>query len=65
LPYLASREGKALGPVEVQCHRVEICYGRETRVDGWVGEHPHRGRGRVDGIGISEGKLKRGTAFRM
>ena len=26
--------------------------GREAGVGGWVGEHPHRSRGRADGIGV-------------
>jgi hypothetical protein len=25
-------------------------------VGGWVGQHPHRGKGRWDGIGVSEGE---------
>jgi hypothetical protein len=34
--------------------------GREDR-SGWLGEHPHRGRGSGDGIGIFQrGDLERG-----
>jgi hypothetical protein len=39
--------GVALGPEGVQCPSVGKCQGGKTRVGGWVGEHPHRGRGRV------------------
>ena len=31
-----------------QCRGIE---GREAGVGGWVEEHPHRSRGRRDGIG--------------
>ena len=27
------------------------CQGEETGVGGWVGEHPHRSRGKKDEIG--------------
>jgi hypothetical protein len=43
-----SVRGEALGPEghwEGQ--------GRKAGMGEWVGEHPHRGRGREDGMGIS------------
>jgi hypothetical protein len=37
-----------------------------VRVGGWVGKHPHRSRGRRDGIkGFLEGKLGKGITFEM
>jgi hypothetical protein len=39
------------------------CRGMPGQEDGsvWVGEHPHRGRGREDGIGgFRRGDLERG-----
>jgi hypothetical protein len=43
--------GEALGPEDVRCPSVEEFQGgRLEWVGGWVGEHPHRGRGRGDGI---------------
>jgi hypothetical protein len=34
-----------------RCPSVGECEGGEEGVGGWVGEHPHRSRGRGDGIG--------------
>jgi hypothetical protein len=35
-------------------------------VDGWLGQHPHRGRGIDDGIwGVVEAKLERGITFEI
>jgi len=51
MPYLASMEGEALGSVKAPCPNVEKCWDGEGRVGGWVGEHPHRSRGRRDRIG--------------
>ena len=42
--------GKAIGPVKARCPNVGECQGGEEGVGGWVGEHPHRSRGRRDGI---------------
>jgi hypothetical protein len=42
--------------------------GQEVRsgwVGGWVREHPHRDRGRRDGIGGSEGETWRGKTFEI
>ena len=39
-------EREALGPVKAQCLSVGECQGGEAGVDGWVGEHPHRSKGR-------------------
>ena len=36
------------------------CQGNEVGVDGWVGEHLHRSRGREDGIGCSGGETRKG-----
>ena len=41
----------ALGPVGVRCPSVGECQGGKSEVGGWVGEHPHRGRERDNGIG--------------
>jgi hypothetical protein len=43
--------GEALGPVKDQCLSVGKCEDRESEMGGW--EHPHRSRGREDGIGVS------------
>ena len=53
--------GEALGPVKAQCPSVGECQDREAGVGGWVREHPHRSRGRGDGIGgIQEGGTGKG-----
>jgi hypothetical protein len=39
--------GEAVGPIKAQCPSVRQGVG----VSGWVGEHPHRRRGREDKIG--------------
>ena len=40
---------------------VRECQGGEMGVGGWVGEHPHRGRGSGDGIGVLQrGNWERG-----
>jgi hypothetical protein len=40
----------------LQCREIE---GREVGVGGWVEEHPHRSRGREDGIeGFREGGIR-------
>jgi hypothetical protein len=43
---------EAVGPVEAQCTSVGECEGGEVGVGGWVGEHPHRSRGRRNGMGV-------------
>ena len=43
--------GEALGPVKALDPSVGECEGGEAGVGEWVGEHPHRSRGRWDGIG--------------
>jgi hypothetical protein len=43
--------GEAFGPVKALCPSVGACQGGEGGVDGWVGEHPHRNRGKRDDIG--------------
>jgi hypothetical protein len=42
--------GEALGPVKASCLIVEEFKGGEAGVDGWVGEHLYRTKGRWDGI---------------
>jgi hypothetical protein len=42
--------GEALGPVKAGCPSVGECQGGKAGVGGWVGEHPHRNRGRGAGI---------------
>jgi hypothetical protein len=47
-----------------QCSGIE---GREVGVGGYVEVHPHRSRGREDGIGYYQegGKLGKGITFEM
>jgi hypothetical protein len=50
--------GEALGPVKDRCPSVEEC--QDGEVGGW-GEHPHRSRGKGDGIrGLRRGNQERG-----
>ena len=51
---------EALDPVKAQCPSVGECWGREAGVVGWLVEHPHRSRGRADGIGGYRGKFRKG-----
>ena len=50
-PCRPSMGGESLGSVKARCPRVGECEGKEEEVGGWMEEHPHRSRGRVDGIG--------------
>ena len=50
-PYEVSMGGEALGLVKAQWHSVGECQCDEDGVDCWVGEHPHRSRGRGNGMG--------------
>jgi hypothetical protein len=45
-PCWASVVEEALGPVKARCSSVGEWEGGEAGVDGWVGEHPPRSRGR-------------------
>ena len=45
-----------------QCRGIE---GGEVGVCGWVKEHPHRSRGREDGIWGFQEKGKQGITFEM
>jgi hypothetical protein len=56
--------GEALGPVKAQCPNVEELEGGKMGVSRWVGEHPHRSRGRawVRGLLREPGK---GITFEM
>ena len=42
---------EVLGPEGIQCPSVGEYEDRKMGMGGWVGKHPHRGRGRRDGIG--------------
>ena len=42
---------EALGPVKARCPSIGKFEGGEVGVGGWVGENPHRSRGKGDGIG--------------
>jgi hypothetical protein len=53
---------EALGPVKALCPSVGEREDVEVGVGRQVGEHPHRSRGRRDGIGVSGGK---GMTFEM
>ena len=58
---MASMRGEAFGPVKAQFPSVGECQGSKGEVGGWVGEHPHRNRGRLVGIGgLWRGNWKRG-----
>jgi hypothetical protein len=52
--------GKVLGPMKAQVRGIE---GREVGVGGWVKEHPHRNRGREDGIGGFQGEGGKGDSI--
>ena len=41
------------------------CQGGKVGVGGWVGEYPHRGRGRGDGMGVLEGRPGKGITFEI
>jgi hypothetical protein len=57
--------GEALGPVKARCPNVGECQGRKARVNEWVGEHPHRNRGRKARIGgFRGGNRERGYHFK-
>ena len=47
-PCWTSVGGEALGPEGVQCPSIGECQGE--RMGEWVEEHPHRGRGKGDGM---------------
>jgi hypothetical protein len=53
--------GATFWPDGVQYPSVGEFQGRKVEVGGWEGEHPHRGRGRGDGIeSFQRGDLERG-----
>jgi hypothetical protein len=56
---------EALGPVKALCLSVGECEVREAGVCGWVGEHPHRSRGREMERGGSVGQSGKGITFEM
>jgi hypothetical protein len=43
--------GEALGPVKARCPSVGEWQDWKAGVGGWMEEHPHRSRGREDGLG--------------
>ena len=43
--------GEGIGLSKTQCPSVGEFEGREAGVGGCMGEHPHRSRGRGEGIG--------------
>ena len=53
---LSINGGKVIGSVKAGFSISGECQGRELRVGGWVGEHPHRSRWKRDGIGNSQGQ---------
>ena len=58
--------GKALVPVKAWCPSVGESQGKEAGVHGWVAEHPHSSRERVDGIGgFCRRNLEKGITFEM
>jgi hypothetical protein len=50
-PCWISMGREALGLVKAQCRSVGECQYRKGGENGWVEEHPHRSRGKEDGIG--------------
>jgi hypothetical protein len=42
---LTSMGGEALGPVEVLCSSIGRFWSSRVGEGGWVGKHPHRGKG--------------------
>jgi hypothetical protein len=58
--------GAALGPEGIQCPNVGECQGGKMGVGGWVGKHPHRGRGEEEvGRGFPKGRPGKGKTFDM
>jgi hypothetical protein len=44
-------EEEVTGPVKAQCPSIAEHWGAKVGVDVWVGECPHRGRGRGNRVG--------------
>jgi hypothetical protein len=59
-PYLASMGIEAFGRVKAQCPSVGEFQGSEAGMGGWVGEHPHKSRGRGRGQEVWRGKIRKG-----
>jgi hypothetical protein len=55
--------GKDFGPVKARCFSVGECQGQKAEMGEWAGEHPHRSRGREDGIWISRGEARKKDNF--
>jgi hypothetical protein len=58
--YLASMGGEALDSVDACCPTEREFHGSRVEVGRWVGEHPLRGKGEGDGMGICEGETWQG-----
>jgi hypothetical protein len=66
MTYPSSMGGEVLGFVKPQYSSVGKFKGREAGVYRWVGEHPHKSRGREDVIGSFQGvELGKGIIFLM
>jgi hypothetical protein len=50
LPAYIAEDGKR-GPGKARCPGSGQRQNGEVGVSGWVGEHPHRSKGKEDGIG--------------
>ena len=61
---LDKRGVETLGPVGIQCPSVGECKGRKAGVSEWVGEYPHRARGRGDRMGVLEVGPGKGITFK-
>jgi hypothetical protein len=65
-PCWTSVGGEALGSEGVWCSCVGECQDKKTGVSWWVGEHPHRGRGRGNGErGFWRGDVERGNIWNV
>ena len=58
-PSCTSVGGEVIRPEGVPFSNVGEFQGGKAGVGGWVGKHPHRGRGREDVIGGSEGETQK------
>jgi hypothetical protein len=52
-------EREVLGPIKAP-YMLQVVNSGEVRVDGWVEEHPHRSRVRLDGIKCFQKRVKQG-----
>jgi len=54
---------EVLGPRKARCPSVGECQDSEVDVGGWVGEHPHRSRGRKDGLDGFREEARKGDSI--